>query len=116
MIASEAVSPSLGRAGLKCITARGSRLSGAFVCENDYDHASAHARLALWESVGPLALRGACRAAHRAISQPHYTLCTLQRERRPDRPSIYRLLSEHDGRLMLVAQQPAPGEDFLLFS
>ena len=57
-----------------------------------------------------------CREAHLRVPQPHYTLCTLERERRPDRPSIYRLLSEHDGRLMLVAQQPAPGEDFLLFS
>ena len=52
-----------------------------------------------------------CREAHLRVPQPHYTLCTLQRERHPDRPSIYRLLSEHDGRLMLVAQQSGPGED-----
>ena len=38
-------------------------------------------------------------------AQPCYTLCTLTRERTPGQPSVFRLVSEHDGRLLLVARQ-----------
>ena len=55
-----------------------------------------------------------CREAHLRVPQPHYTLCQLQRERYADRPSIYRLISEHDGRPLLVAQQSGPGGGQLL--
>jgi len=64
----------------------------------------------------PIQAESLCREAHLRMPQPHYTLCTLQRERCDGAPSVYRLLAEHDGRPMLVAQQRAPGEDFLIFA
>ena len=58
-----------------------------------------------------------CRAAVLRAAQPCYTLCTLTRERREGRPSLFRLVSEHDGRLLLVARQMWAGEgDYYLFA
>jgi flagellar biosynthesis/type III secretory pathway protein FliH len=59
-----------------------------------------------------------CRARSAGVrnAQPCYTLCTLTRERSPGRPSVFRLVSEHDGKLLLVARQRYAGEgDFLIF-
>jgi hypothetical protein len=55
--------------------------------------------------------------ARLTAAQPCYVLCTLTRERSDTQPSLYRLVSEHDGRLMLIARQRWPGEgDFLIFA
>ena len=73
---------------------------------------------ALWIEHGaraPVHSACLCREAHLRVPQPHYTLCTLRASGGPTALHLPAAL-EHDGRLMLVAQQPAPGEDFLLFS
>ena len=55
--------------------------------------------------------------ARLTAAQPCYVLCTLTRERSDTQPSLYRLVSEHDGRLLLIARQRWPGEgDFLIFA
>ena len=56
---------------------------------------------------------------HLRGAQPCYTLCTLTRERHEEdgQPSVFRLVSEHDGRLLLVARQRWAGEgDFFIFA
>ena len=70
-------------------------------------HAAWSPVLCAWEATS----RRLCTA------QPCYMLCTLTRERHPEQPSIYRLVSEHDGRVLLVARQRWPGEgDFYIFA
>ena len=55
--------------------------------------------------------------ARLTAAQPCYVLCTLTRERSDTQPSLYRLVSEHDGRVLLIARQRWPGEgDFLIFA
>ena len=50
-------------------------------------------------------------------AQPRYMLCTLTRERHLDNASLFRLVSEHDNRVLLVARQRWPGEgDFLIYA
>ena len=58
-----------------------------------------------------------CRGVHIGRAQPCYTLCTMTRERSVGRPSVFRLVNEHDGKLLLVARQRYAGEgDFLIFA
>ena len=59
----------------------------------------------------------ACRAAHLAISQPHYTLCTLTRHKSAEGgPSLFTLKSEHDGKLLLVGRQRHLDSEYLIFA
>ena len=71
------------------------------------------------EAWRPVRAQCSCLEAPLRTPQPRYVLCTLTRERKPGhtQPCLFRLVSEHDGKLLLFARQRRAGEgDFLIFS